>query len=305
LRNGISPSDRLTLLNGYLPLALSLSDVLDRYPIIQISDRRLKWTQSPIVALKYRNRIFNGSLWDLEILHCVFLKGILLLDVAVTAATPEVAVGSLREAAGVFQYLVSDATRDFPVTQPPVEFQPVVLNALVSLALAEAWSVIVTRGEDDPTKLVALGNVCFTGFSALSAAVGAIQRVPRGVIHPQFVNWLAAETLVLHAGAALFLCFSAKQKGEMGEALGLVRVAIDDLQKSIALDSNNKKINESAAGLLSRAEAANVKWGNDNFRLHQQAVLEKESAQNKLASTGRLIGNSLPQAIPFVLPTVA
>jgi hypothetical protein len=297
-RNGVPASDRLQLVDAYLPLAIAISRFLASSPAIGVTSERIRWTQTPVVTQKYRDRNFNGSYWHCEILHLIWLRGVLLLNIAAVTEAVDVAVSKLKEAAGVFQFLVNEPVPNYSADQIPIEFQPQVLNCFISLALGQAYALIVAQGASTTSNYPGLANVCFTSFVMLSSALLGLKEVPAGVIHPQFVNWVTGQTQIFHAAAALFLCFVLQQQEQFGEALSLIRVGIVDLEAIVELDSANKSLNESGNAMLDPARALNAEWTNVNFRIYSRLVPEREQAEYKLTNTCKPVTN-LPQPIPY------
>jgi hypothetical protein len=302
-----SPADRLKLVDAYLPLAVSISNVLTRYPTITITQHRLKWTQTPIVTMNYRERNFNGSYWHCEILHLVWLRGILLIKIAATydiVSSAKLAVSSLREAAGIFQWLAQEGTAGLSPDQIPLEFQSSVLNSLVSLSLGEAYSIMVVGLSEDPQKFATLAKVCFAAFVMFSTAAESIQTAPPGLIHPQFQQWLLGGKLFLHANAAIYLALISKSQEETGKGIAIIRLAIQDLTGILEMKDKIKcaRLDQPAAILLERIRPVDAEWGAANFRIFNQYVPVKEEAERLLVeATTALV--TLPQPIPFVLPS--
>jgi hypothetical protein len=295
---------RLDSLNRYLPLAAEIERVRGATPTVQVhKDLKIKWQQTPIVITKYQERRFGGDYWSVEVLHLVWLKAILQLDNAALLfrdGNREGAVLVMREVAGIFQYLASGPARG----DVPVEFQPAVFNAMMNLALGQAYALIANKGEGDNLPPGGMGKLCFTIFAAYTSALESLQAAnPKGLVHPQFISWLTGVKGFYHAAAALFLAFACKAKDETGQAVGLIRLAISELTRIPKLDSHNKKLNEPAAALGARAAKVEPEWTSENFRVFNKVVPSVEDTDLYLAKTCTMMPN-LPQPVPFVMPSV-
>jgi hypothetical protein len=298
---------RLDATNAYLPIALAIEKVKADTPVIKVSfDDRLKWLQSPIVVKKYIERSFSGLQWSMEVLHLMWLRAILMLDNAsllLDAGNREGAVTTLREVAGIFNYLASDRMRCPTSEEAPVEFQPAVFNSLMSLALGQAYAIIASKGEAEEVSPRALGKLCFTIFATVSSAFDSIQTArPHDLIHPQYVNWVKGARAFFHGAAAIYAAFAHKAKGEIGKAIGLIRLGIADLETVPAFDRLNSGLNDEAVAILERAKAVEPEWAQSNFRIAVEVVPQKEEAEQILSASCMVIPN-LPQPIPFVPPT--
>jgi hypothetical protein len=301
-----SLSQRLDAANAYLPLAFAIEKVKAETPSIQVAgDNRLKWLQSPIVIKKYIERSFSGLYWSVEVLHLLWLRAVSLLDNAsllLEAGNRETAVITLREVSGIFHYLASDRLRSMTSEEVPVEFQPAVFNSFMSLALAQAYAIIASKGEEDGIPPQGLGKLCFTIFATFSSALDSIQTAkPPGLIAAQYVNWIKGAKDFFHGAAAIYVSFALKAKNEIGKAIGLIRVGIADLQGIPAIDRLNRKLNEQAVAILERAQAIEPQWTESNFRIAAEVVPRREEAEQVLSASCAVIPN-LPQPIPFVLP---
>jgi hypothetical protein len=301
-----SLGSRIDAVNRYLPIALAIETVKANNPSIQVNgDHRLKWQQSPIVIKKYVERTFSGAYWSVEVLHVIWLRAISLLDnasVLFDSENSEAAVSTLREVAGIFHYLASDRIRAANPQEVPIELQPAVFNSFMSIALAQAYSIIANKGEKNNLPPAALAKLSFTIFITVSSSLDSIQGVkPEKVIAPQYVNWLRGAKAFYHAASATYLAFSLHAAEEFGKAISLIRVAITDLEGIPGIDGLNKCINDEAIAVLARAKAVEPAWSSSNFRITSQVVPPKEEAEGILTSSCGTLPN-LPQPIPFVPP---
>jgi hypothetical protein len=85
------------------------------------------------------------------------------------------ATATLREVAGIFQYLASGQAR----SDVRVEFQPAVFNAMMNLVLGQAHAIITNKGDGDNLSPGGIRRVCFTIFAAYSSALSRSRRRPR------------------------------------------------------------------------------------------------------------------------------
>jgi hypothetical protein len=299
---------RLGAVNKYLAYALGIEDLKSKTPTIIVDQsQRFHWAQSPIVTSKYHDRFFDGRYFSLEVLHVIWLRAVILLNLAFAhynANDLQDAIAVYREAAGIFHFLATDRLRVIGAEQVPVEFQAPVFNSLMTLCLAQAYSLIASKGEQDGTSPSAIGKLSYSISATFASALDAIKAESvKGIIDPQYDAWLLGIKLFHHAVAAIGLARTAKAADEYGKSVGLLRLAIEDLTKIAPLHKCNRQLNDAAAKLLETVKPWEADWAKQNAMIAMEPVPSLADAELIVASC--TVMPNLPQPTAYVLPQPA
>lgn len=266
---------------------------------------KFTWKQSPVVVDKYQERSFPATYCSNESLHLMFLKAILLMNQAHednTSERPEQAVSNLRQCAGIFQYLASDKCRNLDKSTAPIEFQTPILNSFMNLALAQVYSIIAAKGERDGTAKTALAKICYTASTTYQTALDAARTAkPAEAFHRQYTDWLEQMAALYHAYACVLFAFAQKQKDEIGMAIGLIRRAINGVQKVDNLYPKNERPNTAIRVLIEKLQPIDKKWAEENFLLSCKPLAD-ESTADRFIATAALTPLNLSQPIPYSPP---
>ena len=297
---------KIEIVDKYLPYAIAMEKIKNDSTKVKASkENKFKWRQSPVVVSKYIDRSFSADYVANEVLHTIWLKGILLLNFATILSKEddlEKAITTLKECAGVFQYLASDRLRMSNETVA-IEFQAPVFNSFTSLALAEAYALIAYKGEQDGISQSALGKLAYTVSATFSSALDAINSAKPNTkfIHQQYINFITGAKLFFQAVSAVNLAFHVKGQSQIGKAIGLIRLAINYLDKAIKLDKHNLRLNEAIKELAPQLPQYDKKWTDENALIQAEYIPPFAEAEMFMTTTCTMMPN-LPQPIQFVLP---
>jgi len=297
---------RISDIDKYLPTITNIEHIKLNNPSIKTNEKeKFHWKQSPLVREKFQQRSFNGEYIQNEILHLIFLKAILLLNQGshdFNAGKLEVAASSLKQSAGIFQYLASDRCRNIDPSTAPIEMAPPIFNSLMSLCLGEMYSIIAAKGEKDGTSKSALGKVTYTSSTTFQTALDALHSYgPQNVIHQQYDFWLQQLIALFHGYSCAFFAFAQKQKEEVGMSIGLLRLAIKETQKVEKLYKKNELPQKAINSLIEQLQPYDSKWSEDNFIMACKPIAD-ETTTNRFISTSALTNLNLPQPANYDPP---
>ena len=306
MKGQFANSIRLSDIDKYFPLFVKIEHEKLTNPRIGSSrTKKFQWRQSPVVTEKYQERSFPATYCSNEGLHLMFLKAILLMNQAYDdneAMHPEQAVTNLRQCAGIFQYLASDRCRNLDKATAPIEFQAPLFNSFMSLALGQVYAIIASKGERDGTSKSALAKICYTASTTFQTALDAIKTAtPADAFHRQYMDWIEQLAALYHAYACVLFAFAQKQKEEDGMAIGLLRLAMDEIKKVDNLYPKNERPNTAIKVLLEKLEPLNKKWSEENSMLNCKPIADHTEA-NRFISTSALVLLNLPQPTPYNPP---
>jgi len=298
---------RIEVLHKYLRYALTIEDFKKENPKVVPSDIKIQWKQSSIVTQKYSERMFTVDYFSVEVLHLIWMNAVLLLNHSFQlyeATDFEGAVANLRECAGIFHYLSADRLRVASGESVPYEFQPIVFNSLKLLALGQAYSLIAARGEKNGMGPSPLAKLCYaisaTFSSSLEQLDGNLMK-PNDVIHQQYINWLRGVKAYYHALAAIYFAQFYVSKEAYGKAIGLIRLAISDIENLLTLDKFNCRLNDVATEVLNHIKELDKEWVSTNFTVYSEYVPSADEADLIITQSVTSMPN-LPQPIQFNLP---
>lgn len=307
LKDAYSVAQKLERVNEYLPYALAMEkEMKGNQSITANKENRFKWKQTPLVTSKYLDRSFNADFIQNEVLHVIWLRGVLLLNnayVQYKADQLEASVQSLRESAGVFLYLANDRLR---VTTEPVaiEFQAPVFNSFSSVALAEAYSLIAAKAEADGLAPAAIGKLCYAISTTYNNAFDAIKAAtPEKAIHEQYCNWVNGIQKYFFALAAINMGYSQASAQKDGQAIGLYKLAISRLDGIDKLDKHNVRLNQASVNILGAIKPVESKLAKDNAAIKAEYVPPANESEQFITASCTTLPN-LPTAIPFQPPTL-
>ena len=306
MRGQFAASIRLADVDKYFPIFVRVEQEKMSNPRIGSSrTKKFQWKQSPVVTEKYQERSFPATYCANESLHLMFLKAVLLLNQAYEdneAQHPEQAVSNLRQCAGIFQYLASDRCRNLDKATAPIEFQAPLFNSFMSLALGQVYAIIAAKGERDGTSKSALAKICYTASTSFQTALDAIKTAtPDDAFHRQYAFWIEQMAALYHAYACVLFAFAQKQKEEDGMAIGLIRLAMNEIKKVDNLYPKNERPNTAIRVLLEKLEPINKKWSDDNSFLNCKPIAD-ETEGNRFIATQALVLLNLPQPLPYSPP---
>jgi hypothetical protein len=304
------PRGLLDAVDKYLSYTLAIEDLKLRSSTIQIDQtQRFHWTQSPILIAKYQDRFYDGAYVSVEVLHVLWLRATVILNLAPKLCQDgelENAAAACREAAGIFHFMATDRLRVLGAREVPIEFQPPVLNSLITLCLVQQYALTAAYGERKEAEANPgnVGKLCYQVSTAFSCALDAIRNAyPRGVIEPRYEAWLLGSKLYYFAAAAVGLARGFRAAGENGKAIGLLRLAMDKLGKIGGLHKDNQELRDAAAALDAKIRPAEAEYQRDNTLLGNQAVPNLTDADLIVASCTGM--PPLQRPTPFVLPQPA
>lgn len=297
---------RIADLDQYLPYLLAIEKIKTDNASIKLGSACFDWKQTPIIIEKYMDRKFTGEYVGAEVLHIIWLKGVEYMNSAFGFYEADDLTGAmlrLRESSGIFEFLAGDRVRGVGKEEiVPVEFQAPVFESFTTLTLAEAYALGAKSGERNGAKSSVLAKMCHAVSVCYGSSLDAIGRVnPRGCIHSQYINWLAAVKRYYEAATAVYLGYDSEAEGETGTACGLALLAIKHLTGISRIDAINKRVNVPADKLLERVKQLHAEWSKKNCSVMLQGIPDEATIEALITKRCSSLPN-LPRGVPFVLP---
>lgn len=242
---------RVELLDKYLPLAKSISNIIAQNSTNLNGKEQIYWLQSPLVSKEFQERKFPISHFHFEILHLVWTRGLYKMAIAQLQYDREIVIQELKEACGIFLFLSNDFILSYDSSSFPPEFSKTVFEMFYCLCLAEIYAMIGQKGEDNKLNPATVGILLNQSYLQYERAWNLFPQLSRpDLISKQFQNWVESMMYFSKGLSRMFLGFSLDLFQYSGMVTGLFKSSYELLSKIPSIDKTNTLINETTNQVL-------------------------------------------------------
>lgn len=296
---------RLDHLEAYLLVAVDIEAFLREHTEVKGSEAfKMSWEQAPIVIPERIKRNFLADKFSLEVLHIVFYKAVLKLNLASILYAEndiEAAIRELRETAGIFSFLSQDHYRITGAKDILPEFNPNLLSSLTTFCLAQVYAIIARKAMIQMRPNTALYKLCFTVSQTYETALRNVKLVQEHYYPSQYINWLDTCSKFYESCAAAFMGFHCLESEKRGQAVGFMMHAANMMCPLPEVDAKNKQINVPATKLHREFQDRTNQWREKNSIIYGESVPDGEKCKHTL-SVECMTPLNFPQPIPYQPP---
>ncbi|KAG2665339.1 hypothetical protein I3760_15G004100 [Carya illinoinensis] len=246
----------LQRLEGYLPL---LENLIFHIDLIGSNGQMVRWTSD--LKIRWSSALSSSSFFNLlgpkffqidnlrfELGMTLFLYGAILRERALEVLPTDLVQSAtfFREAAGVYHHLANEVLPSLgpalPAERPPEAFSSV--STVMSLiCLAEAQAVTIRKAEEKGTAIGLLAKLHHGVTQLLDEANGLLNTSSEcRDISSRLVEFILSCKSLHELRSQKYLAGTLKIAGQVGVAVGVLRVAVINVQKKIPGEESWKSV---------------------------------------------------------------
>ncbi|KAG6625808.1 hypothetical protein I3843_15G003700 [Carya illinoinensis] len=246
----------LQRLEGYLPL---LENLIFHIDLIGSNGQMVRWTSD--LKIRWSSALSSSSFFNLlgpkffqidnlrfELGMTLFLYGAILRERASEVLPTDLVQSAtfFREAAGVYHHLANEVLPSLgpalPAERPPEAFSSV--STVMSLiCLAEAQAVTIRKAEEKGTAIGLLAKLHHGVTQLLDEANGLLNTSSEcRDISSRLVEFILSCKSLHELRSQKYLAGTLKIAGQVGVAVGVLRVAVINVQKKIPGEESWKSV---------------------------------------------------------------
>ncbi|KAF5444479.1 hypothetical protein F2P56_033607 [Juglans regia] len=244
----------LRRLEGYLPLLenfICYTDLISSNGLMLrwTSNLKIRWTSALSSSSSFFNlrgpKFFQIDNLRFELGMTLFLYGAILRERALEALPADLVQSAtfFREAAGVYHHLANEVLPSLqhalPAERPPEAVSSV--STIMSLiCLAEAQAVTIRKAEEKGIAISVLAKL-HQGVTQLLDEADVISRECRD-ISSRFVEFILSCKAIHELRSQKYLAESVKIAGQVGVAVGVLRLALINIKKKMPGEESWKSV---------------------------------------------------------------